>query len=133
MFGAFEDDKQVGKQTMRDEKQIFTRPKSKVAPIDIPELSTSPLDIPEPSTSRPTTGDQNSSDKKSSVKQKIFKSQYMATHPFFRIFVKGDPKMLRTERLTIFLCVIMISIFACGMFYNTDEEDEDDKSIWDIV
>ena len=41
--------------------------------------------------------------------------------------------MLRTERLTIFLCVIMVSIFATGMFYNTDEEDEDDKSIWDIV
>ena len=120
MFGAFEDDKKVEKQTKLDEKSIFTRTSSKVAPIDIPD--------PEPS-----SGDPNSSEQKATVKQKFFKSQYMATHPFFRIFVKGDPKMLRTERLTIFLCVIMISIFATGMFYNTDEEDEDDKSIWDIM
>ena len=123
MFGAFDDDKQVDKQTIQDEKPVFTKSRSKVAPIDISE----------PSTSRPTTSDQNSSEQKASVKQKIFNSQYMATHPFLRIFVKGDPKMLRTERLTIFLCVIMISIFATGMFYNTDEEDEDDKSIWDIM
>ena len=59
----------------------------------------------------------------------------MTNHPFFRIFVVGDPKMLRTERLIIFLCVIMITIFATGMFYKPDEEEEEeeDKSVMDIV
>ena len=57
----------------------------------------------------------------------------MASHPFFRIFVVGDPKMARTERLIIFLCVVMISIFTTGMFYNTDEEEEEDQSLWDAL
>ena len=42
--------------------------------------------------------------------------------------------MKRTERLIIFLCVVMISIFATGMFYNTGEEEEDnDVKIEDTI
>ena len=41
--------------------------------------------------------------------------------------------MARTERLIIFLVVVMISIFTTGMFYNTDEEEEEDKSLWDAL
>ena len=43
--------------------------------------------------------------------------------------------MLRTERLIIYLCIVMMTIFTTGMFYSTDEEDSnaDDMSVMETI
>ena len=122
MFGAFEEESGVP-----EKLKVMTN--SVATPVAKTNSTRLKEDSELPDTSREQTPpEENQEDKPE------FKKTFMASHPFFRIFVVGDPKMARTERLIIFLCVVMISILTTGMFFNTDEEeDEDDKSLLDTL
>ena len=46
-------------------------------------------------------------------------------HKLFGVFVRrSGQKIMRSEQWTVFLCIVMLSIFVTGLFYNKDETEE---------
>ena len=59
--------------------------------------------------------------------KKSLKRQFIKIHPLIGIFFSVDKSILRTERWTIFLAVVMISLYVTGLFYNGDFDEDEEK------
>ena len=61
------------------------------------------------------------------MSKKSLKRQFSKIHPLIGIFTSVDKSILRTERWTIFLAIVMVSLYVTGLFYNTDYDEEEEK------
>ena len=58
-------------------------------------------------------------------------------HPILGVFKPIGNRILRSERWTVFLAVLMLTIFVTGLFYEdeekSDEKDESEKTFWESL
>ena len=59
--------------------------------------------------------------------KKSLKRQFIKIHPLIGIFSSVDKSILRTERWTIFLAVVFVSLYVTGLFYNADYDEDEEK------
>ena len=57
-----------------------------------------------------------------------FKRRFFQTFKIIGVFINGGEKILRSELWAIFLCIVMVSIFVTGLFYQDDSADDEDES-----
>ena len=64
--------------------------------------------------------------------------RFLQVHPLFGVFMRSDQRILRSERWTIFVTIVMTSIFVTGLFYDSSQDQsteniQDDKNLYEIL